>query len=92
MSLADIFHEAFAGDLPRSTTRVMQVSQRPFSLAAFTEPFGEPAWKTIPPAAQEFMAKRASAKIVRGRSSHVAHQSHPRDTLALIANAIRSVR
>lgn len=102
---AGIFHDAFAGDLPRSTTRVMQASQRPFSLAAFTEPSGEPAWKTIPswyllatadktipPAAQEFMAKRASAKIVRVRSSHVAHQSHPRATLALIENAIRSAR
>ncbi|MFE7225023.1 alpha/beta fold hydrolase [Nocardioides sp. NPDC057577] len=102
---ASIFREAFAGDLPRSTTTVMQASQRPFSLAAFTEPSGEPAWKTvpswyllatadktIPPAAQEFMAKRAGAKIVKVRSSHVAHQSHPRETLALIENAVRSVR
>lgn len=102
---ANIFHDAFAGDLPRSTTRVMQASQRPFSLAAFTEPSGEPAWKTIPswyllatadktipPAAQEFMANRAGAKIVRVRSSHVALQSRPRETLALIENAIRSVR
>ncbi|MFJ9391153.1 alpha/beta fold hydrolase [Nocardioides sp. NPDC101246] len=102
---ADIFREAFAGDLPRSTTTVMQASQRPFSLAAFTEPSGEPAWKTvpswyllatadktIPPAAQEFMAKRADAKIMRVRSSHVAHQSHPHETLALIENAVRSVR
>ncbi|MFD7076444.1 alpha/beta hydrolase [Nocardioides sp. NPDC059952] len=102
---ASIFREAFAGDLPRSTTTVMQASQRPFSLAAFTEPSGEPAWKTvpswyllatadktIPPAAQEFMAKRAGAKIVRVRSSHVAHQSHPAETLAVIKSAIRSVR
>ncbi|MFJ2759625.1 alpha/beta fold hydrolase [Nocardioides sp. NPDC087217] len=102
---ASIFRDAFAGDLPRSTTTVMHASQRPFSLAAFTEPSGEPAWKTvpswyllatadktIPPAAQEFMAKRAGAKIVRVRSSHVALQSHPRETLALIENAIRSIR
>lgn len=102
---ADIFRDAFAGDLPRSTTTVMQASQRPFSLAAFTEPSGEPAWKSvpswyllatadkaIPPAAQEFMANRAGAKIVRVRSSHVAMQSHPYETLALIENAIRSVR
>ena len=38
------------------------------------------------------MANRAGAKIVRVRSSHVAMQSHPYETLALIQNAIRSVR
>ena len=39
---------AFAGDLPRKTTDLMQATQRPFSVAAFTEASGEPAWKTIP--------------------------------------------
>ncbi|GAA1501560.1 alpha/beta fold hydrolase [Nocardioides humi] len=102
---SSIFREAFAGDLPQRTTTVMQASQRPFSLAAFTEPSAEPAWKTtpswyllatndktIPPAAQEFMAKRAGARIVKVRSSHVAMQSHPDATLALIKQAISSVR
>ncbi len=100
-----VFHHAFAADLPSRTTTVMQASQRPFSLAAFTEPAAEPAWKTIPswylmatndrtipPDAQEFMAKRAGAKIVRVKSSHVAMQSHPADTIVLIRQAISSVR
>ena len=47
----------------------MQATQRPFSVAAFTEPSGNPAWQTIPswyllatqdnaipPKTQEFMA------------------------------------
>src|SRR5439155_1026841 len=39
------FHDAFAGDLPLSTTNLMWAEQRPFSFAAFTEPSGDPAWK-----------------------------------------------
>jgi pimeloyl-ACP methyl ester carboxylesterase len=102
---SSIFRAAFAGDLPKRTTTAMQASQRPLSLAAFTEPSAEPAWKTIPswyllatadqtipPAAQEFMAKRAGSEIVKVKSSHVAMQSHPDDTIALIMKAIRSVR
>jgi pimeloyl-ACP methyl ester carboxylesterase len=37
------FHDAFAGDLPLSETQLMQAEQRPFSVAAFTEPSGTPA-------------------------------------------------
>jgi pimeloyl-ACP methyl ester carboxylesterase len=40
---ASVFRDAFAGDLPVSTTRLMQAEQRPFSVAAFTEPSGTPA-------------------------------------------------
>ena len=101
----EIFREAFAGDLPVRETTVMQVTQRPFSLAALTEPSGEPAWKTIPswylmatadrtipPAAQAFMSQRAGSTVVKVSSSHVAMQSHPAETLALIEKAIRAVR
>ena len=58
----------------------MQATQRPFSVAAFTEPSGDPAWKTIPswylvatndhaipPATQRFMADRAGATTARWR-------------------------
>ena len=61
----------------------MQAEQRPFSVAAFTEPSGDPAWKTIPswylvatndhaipPKTQRFMARRAGA--------HIARRSPPR--------------
>jgi pimeloyl-ACP methyl ester carboxylesterase len=99
------FHDAFAGDLPRKTTDLMFAEQRPFSVAAFTEPSGSPAWKTIrswylvstndhaiPPKTQEFMAKRAGSTVSHVAASHVPMQSQPTATLAAIFNAIHSVR
>jgi pimeloyl-ACP methyl ester carboxylesterase len=98
------FHDAFAGDLPLSTTNLMWAEQRPFSLAAFTEPSGDPAWKTIPswylvstndhaipPATQWFMARRAHAQIESVEASHVSYISHPDVTTDLILKAARSV-
>ena len=101
---AEVFREAFAGDLPRKTTDLMQATQRPFSAAAFAEPSGEPAWKTIPswylvatndhaipPVTQEFMADRAGAHIARVASSHVPMISQPKATTRLILQAAHSV-
>lgn len=100
----EIFREAFAGDLPRKVTDLMQATQRPFSVAAFGEPSAEPAWKTvpswylvatadhaIPPAAQEFMAGRAGSTVARVKSSHVPMQSQPDATIRIIRQAIASV-
>ena len=102
---ADIFREAFAGDLPRTTTSLMQATQRPFSVAAFTEPSAEPAWKTIPswyllanqdhaipPLTQELMATRAGAQITRVRASHVPMQSKPDVTTDVILQAAQSLQ
>ncbi len=98
------FRDAFAGDLPRKTTNLMQAEQRPFSVAAFSEPSGEPAWKTIPswyliatndhaipPTTQRFMANRAGSIISHVAASHVPMQSQPRATLATITSAIHAV-
>jgi pimeloyl-ACP methyl ester carboxylesterase len=98
------FHDAFAGDLPLKTSNLMWAEQRPFSLAAFTEPSGEPAWKTIPswylvstddhaipPATERFMARRAHAHVERVNASHVSYISHPKVTTDLILKAARSV-
>jgi pimeloyl-ACP methyl ester carboxylesterase len=98
------FHDAFAGDLPLSTTNLMWAEQRPFSAAAFSEPSGDPAWKTvpswyllstndhaIPPAEQWFMARRAHAHIETVAASHVPMISHPEQTTHLILEAARSV-
>lgn len=102
---ASVFRDAFAADLPRSVTTVLASAQRPWSLAAFTEPSGAPAWTTIPswylvatadhaipPAAQRFMAQRAGSTVVEVRSSHAALISHPAQTVALIVKAAHSVR
>lgn len=102
---ASVFRDAFAADLPRGVTTVLQAAQRPFSLAAFTEPSGDPAWATIPswylvatadhaipPAAQRFMAQRAGSTVSQVRSSHAALISHPAETVALIVKAARATR
>ena len=98
------FHDAFAGDLPLSTTNLMWAEQRPFSVAAFTEPSGDPAWKTtsswylvstndhaIPPATQWFMARRPHAHIATVNASHVPMISHPGVTTDLILRAAGAV-
>lgn len=101
----DIFRTAFAADLPRQTTDLMWATQRPLAAAAFAEPAGAAAWRTIPswyllatqdntipPKTQAYMAERAHAKITRVRSSHVAMQSHPADTAKLILSAAAAVQ
>jgi len=98
-----IFHQAFAADLPKRTTATMCASQRPLAAAAFSEPAGPAAWRTIPswyllatqdqtipPATQDFMAARAHATVVRVRASHVAMISHPGATTQLILTAARA--
>lgn len=100
----DIFREAFAGDLPRRTTSLMQATQRPFSVAAFTEASGEPAWRTvpswylvatsdhaIPPKTQRFMAQRAGATVDSVDASHVPMMSQPDATTRVILKAVRSI-
>lgn len=99
-----IFREAFAGDLPRRTTSLMQATQRPFSVTAFTEASGEPAWRTvpswylvatndhaIPPKTQRFMAQRAGATVDSVDASHVPMMSQPDATTRVILKAVRSV-
>jgi pimeloyl-ACP methyl ester carboxylesterase len=101
---AEVFRDAFAGDLPRRTTALMQATQRPFSLAAFTEASGEPAWKTvpswylvatddhaIPPKTQRFMAERAGATTASVKASHVPMMSQPEATTRLILKAANSL-
>lgn len=98
------FRDAFAGDLPLTTTNLMWAEQRPFSVAAFAEHSGDPAWKTvpswylvatddhaIPPATQWFMARRAHAQIATVKASHVPYLSQPTATTAVILKAARSV-
>lgn len=99
-----VFREAFAADLSKRTTRLMQATQRPFSLAAFVEQSGTPAWHTvpswylvatddhaIPPATQQFMAERAGSTTSSVKSSHVPMMSQPEATTKVILRAIRSV-
>ncbi|MET0929646.1 MAG: alpha/beta hydrolase [Aeromicrobium sp.] len=96
------FRRLFAQDLPRRLTSVMASAQRPAALSGLATPSGVPGWKTIPsyylvasqdrtipPAAERAMAKRAKARTVEIRSSHVAMMSHPKATTKLIIRAAR---
>jgi pimeloyl-ACP methyl ester carboxylesterase len=100
--LQNKFHAQFAADLPADEAKLMAATQRPIPEAAFNEPAGPPAWKTIPswflygsldknvpPAVHAFMAKRAGAKEtveIKG-SSHVVMMSHPDALVKMIEDA-----
>ncbi|MFC8429480.1 alpha/beta fold hydrolase [Streptomyces sp. NPDC057253] len=98
------FRQVFAADVPAGKARLMAAGQRPVALAAFAEPSGTPAWKTIPswflvagadraipPAAEQAMARRAGARteVVRG-ASHAVLVSHPDATAHVIEAAARA--
>jgi pimeloyl-ACP methyl ester carboxylesterase len=81
----------------------MAESQVLISADSFTSPVKTPAWKTKPtwymvatadrsinPEQERMMAKRAKAKTVEVKSSHVAYISHPKETAKLIEEAAAS--
>jgi len=99
--MQDKFHAQFAADLSSSEAKVMAATQRPIVAAAFEEPAGAPAWKTIPswflygsldknipPAVHAFMAERAGARkaVEINGASHVVMMSHP-DALVKLVDA-----
>ncbi|GIF20360.1 alpha/beta hydrolase [Paractinoplanes tereljensis] len=99
-----VYHANFAADVPARDAALYAITQRPATGAALGEPAAGPqAWHTIPnynlisgadriipPAAQEFMARRAGAKVqvVRG-ASHLIFVSQPRTTVDFIERAAR---
>ncbi|MFJ2952915.1 alpha/beta fold hydrolase [Streptomyces sp. NPDC087226] len=99
------FHDQFAADVPRNTTGLMAVTQRPVTNAGLEEEASEPAWKTIPSwalvatedrnipeRAQSFMAERAGARTVKVRASHAVGVSQPDDVARLIKKAAQETR
>jgi pimeloyl-ACP methyl ester carboxylesterase len=93
----------FAADIPRDEAEFMAISQVPISTDAFTHQVTKPAWKhkptfymvatedrSINPDQERMMAKRAKAKTVEVKSSHVAYMSHAKETAKLIEEAAAS--
>jgi pimeloyl-ACP methyl ester carboxylesterase len=87
---ADKYRQQFAADVPADKAALMEATQRPIDQAALGENVTAAAWTNvpswdiitkqdpnIPPAAQEFMAKRAHAHITTVNSSHSVAVSHP---------------
>jgi pimeloyl-ACP methyl ester carboxylesterase len=95
----------FAADIPRDEAEFMAISQVPISTDAFTHKVTNPAWKhkptfymvasedrSINPDQERMMAKRAKAKTVEVKSSHVAYMSCSKEAVKLIQEAATSVQ
>jgi pimeloyl-ACP methyl ester carboxylesterase len=98
------FAADFAADIPKEKAEFMAISQVPISTDAFTHAVKNPAWKNKPtwymvatedrsinPDQERMMAKRAKAKTVEVKASHVAYMSHPKETAKLIQEAATTV-
>jgi pimeloyl-ACP methyl ester carboxylesterase len=98
------FREVFAADLPAEQAAVLAATQRPVAAAAFSDPSGPPAWKTLPSwtvvatadkaAGSDLvrsMAQRAGAEIVEVDASHVVMVSQPQAVTELILKALHAV-
>jgi pimeloyl-ACP methyl ester carboxylesterase len=83
----------------------MAATQRPVAAAAFTDPSGPPAWKTLPSWAVvatddkaagtdvvRSMAQRAGADIVEVAASHVVMVSQPQAVADLVLKAVHATR
>jgi pimeloyl-ACP methyl ester carboxylesterase len=90
----------FAADIPREQAEFMAISQVPISTDAFTHAVTNPAWKhkptfymvasadrSINPDQERMMARRAKAKTVEVKASHVAYMSFPEESARLIEEA-----
>jgi pimeloyl-ACP methyl ester carboxylesterase len=97
------FAADFAADISPAESHYMAISQVPISTDSFTHKVTSPAWKhkptwymvaaedrSINPDQERMMAKRAKAKTVEVKSSHVAYMSHPKETAKLIEEAAAS--
>jgi len=98
---ADALPHYFAQDLPAANAMVLAATQGPIRASAFDEPVTEAAWRhlpswylvsghdrMIPPQLQRDMAQRIRARTREVPASHVPFASKPRETTAIILEAI----
>ncbi|MGJ6960923.1 alpha/beta fold hydrolase [Streptosporangium sp. G11] len=99
----DKFRAVFAADVPRRTTDLMAVTQRPIAADALEDKATRTAWKTIrswsmvttqdlaiPAESMRFMAKRAGSTTVEIDASHAVTVSEPGAVAGLIHKAARA--
>jgi pimeloyl-ACP methyl ester carboxylesterase len=99
------FAASFASDVSKEKAEFMANSQVPWGIEALNGTVIEPAWrnkpswyliatddKMIPPAAQQFMSKRAGATVVAVKGSHAIYMSQPEAVAALIKRAASGVK
>ena len=95
-----LFRSILANDLPASQAAELAATQRPIAATALAEVSGAPAWASIPswavigtadhaipPAAQEFMARRADATVTKINASHLSLISQPGEVTNVIEEA-----
>jgi pimeloyl-ACP methyl ester carboxylesterase len=98
------FRAVFAADVPEERTRLMAVAQRPIASAAFSDPSGPVAWKTLPSWAivatedvgagydiVRSMAQRAGAKVTELKGSHAIMTAQPQAVADVILEAAHYV-
>jgi hypothetical protein len=99
----DHFAADFAADFPFAESHYLAIAQVPISTDSFTRKVTSPAWKNKPafymvassdrsinPQQERMMAKRAHAKTVQVKASHVAFLSRPMEAAKLIEEAAGS--
>jgi pimeloyl-ACP methyl ester carboxylesterase len=99
---SSLFRSILANDLPARQAAELAATQRPIAATALTDVSGPPAWTSIPswavigtadhaipPAAQEFMARRAHATVTKINASHLSLISHPGEVTNVIEEAAR---
>jgi pimeloyl-ACP methyl ester carboxylesterase len=97
-----LFGSILGNDLPAKQDAELAATQRPIAASALTDVSGAPAWASIPswavigtedhaipPAAQEFMAKRAHSNITEIKASHLSLISQPSKVDSVIEEAAR---
>jgi pimeloyl-ACP methyl ester carboxylesterase len=98
---ADALPHYFAQDLPAAQAMVLAATQGPIRASAFDEQVTEAAWHDIPswflvadrdrmiaPQLQRDMAQRIHARVREVPASHVPFASRPRETTAVILEAV----
>ncbi len=101
----DALPQWFAQDMPAVNASVLAAAQNPIRASAFGDKVSAAAWSTKPswyllteqdrmidPALQREMATRIKARITSIRASHVPFLSRPKETTAIILDAVQAVR
>jgi pimeloyl-ACP methyl ester carboxylesterase len=95
------YDECFANGVNRKQRDLLFAGQRPAAADQFTDPSGEPAWRTIPswsligtadhvipPATQQAMSTRAGAHITTIDAGHLSLVTHPNAVTRIIQTAV----
>jgi pimeloyl-ACP methyl ester carboxylesterase len=102
---AEAMTQYFAQDISAAQSRVLAATQGPIRGSAFAEKVTVAAWRSKPswylvteqdrmiyPQLQRDMAVRMNARVLAVRASHVPFISMPRETTAIILDAVEKVR